>query len=204
MRHTFQIAFSNHVGLKRKYCFSMNSSASCQKWRELLEKHIKETKGTKSVKGSSSRDVARQAAETVSLQVLRDALISTEEIAQPTEENTAFRPRGNAAAQPESDIGPRSRTGSISAVYAQFALKEKYELVSLLPVQGENDMDKTSQKGNTRTGKELVLLCRQNSLMPGLLNLLLAGAEYKLEDGYAHEGSVDRDANVLRSKGKRV
>lgn len=204
MRHTFQIAFSNHVGLKRKYCFSMNSFASCQEWRELLEKHIKETKGAKSIKGSSSRDVARQAAEAVSLQVLRDALISTEETAQLTKENTAFRPRGNAAAQPESDTGPRSRTGSISAVYAQLALKEEYELVPRQPVQEENDMDKASQKGNARTGKELVLLCRQNSLMPWLLNLLLAGAGYEPGDGYAHEGSVDRDANVLQSKGKRV
>ncbi|KGB74832.1 hypothetical protein CNBG_0670 [Cryptococcus deuterogattii R265] len=204
MRHTFQIAFSNHVGLKRKYCFSMNSFASCQEWRELLEKHIRETKGAKSIKGSSSRDVARQAAEAVSLQVLRDALISTEETAQLTKENTAFRPRGNAAAQPESDTGPRSRTGSISAVYAQHALKEEYELVPRQPVQEENDMDKASQKGNARTGKELVLLCRQNSLMPWLLNLLLAGAGYEPGDGYAHEGSVDRDANVLQSKGKRV
>lgn len=64
-------------------------------------------------------------------------------------------------------------------------------------------MDKASKKANTRTGKELVLLCRQNSLVPRLVNLLHAGAVHGPDDGQAREGN-DRVENVVRSKGKRV
>lgn len=153
MRHTFQIAFSNRIGLKRKYCFSTNSSAACRKWIELLEKQIKETKGAKPMKESSSRNVVRQTAEAVSFQVLRDALITSEETAQPTQESTVFRPGGNGTAQAEKDVEPRSRTGSISATYSQFALKEEYELGPLQPHKEKRTWTRHQKKPTQGRGR---------------------------------------------------
>ncbi|KAK4686095.1 hypothetical protein P7C73_g4037, partial [Tremellales sp. Uapishka_1] len=147
MKHTFHLSFVNHLGSKRKYCISVNDNATRDKWVVALGKQIRAA----SVQSTTSR--IKQVATAVSLQVLRDALI-------PPEEKPEDKKRTN-------------RTGSVSVAFraenGNATEKEPQPVVT-----GEEDRGGMVE---VQTGKELVLLCRQNSLLPGLLELLQAGVE---------------------------
>ncbi|WVQ80725.1 hypothetical protein IAT38_002830 [Cryptococcus sp. DSM 104549] len=212
MRHTFQIAFVSHTGLKRKYCFSVNNAEARHKWGTMLKKQIQETKAAKSVPVVSQRQRIRQTAEAVSIQVLRDALIPPEQkpeashalqatgsnMGSTTRPITPLRPgtsgsisaaglRPGTAGAPEA---ARQRTGSVSIAYAQHALKEEYDLGPLQPTRAGNPSEAASGMVDLQTGKELVLLCKQNSLMPGLLELLQSGIEGGDVDQGGHGGEA--------------
>jgi hypothetical protein len=128
MAHTFQLAFVNHVGVKRKYCFSVDDAETRKRWGQVLSSQIKRSEGKR-----------LRAAETVALQVLRDALIGKED-------------------------ARRGRSNSVSAAFS-------HELGSTTHVSS----DKDSGLLDVQTGKELVLLCRQNSLLPLVLSFLQSG-----------------------------
>ncbi|OCF40196.1 hypothetical protein I317_06021 [Kwoniella heveanensis CBS 569] len=207
MKHTFHVAFANHNGLKRKYCFSVDNLETRRRWGTFLDRHIKMTKAIKSQSASTVDQKIRQTAEGVSIQVLRDALIPPEDkLALPVPSTSGGPARGNgtsnrlgssALARRDTNVGPdnspgrgggsrpststdreRGRAGSVSIAYAQHAYKDEYDLGPLQPTRGGgNTSDKQSGMLDIQTGKELVLLCRQNSLLPGLLELLHAGKE---------------------------
>ena len=129
MRHTFHIAFVSHLGLKRKYCFSVPELAIHAKWQTLLDRQIAATTSA----NAQPTTRVRRAAEDVALQVLRDAVVPPE---------------------------TTKRSNSISVTTGGTR---------------EVDLDGAGGMVQCLTGKELVLLCRQNSLLPGLLELLQAG-----------------------------
>ncbi|WVO15789.1 hypothetical protein L204_103451 [Cryptococcus depauperatus] len=210
MRHTFQISFTNQNGLKRRYCIGVNTAETCHRWRTLLEKQIQETSELKmKVRSHEKSSTIRQTAEAVSLQVLRDALMSPEEkmdISHCSSDKSSQSVASGGFRPNTATDQSRSRAGSVSLAYAQYALKEEYDLGPLQPTRGNDTIDTTSSLVGTRTGKELVLLCRQNSLMPGLLELLHAGtgrssAESTDDDGIGEGRNMERFA---RSKGIRV
>lgn len=161
MRHTFHVAFVSHLGLRRKYCFSVADAQTRQRWGALLHRQVAATRQAKAAlslgPSASQWDQVRLAADSVALQVLRDALI-------PPDEKRSERP----------ELG--GRKGSVSATYMQGLGRGESGLGPLQPSKGTGMEDKT-QRGlvEVQTGKELVLLCRQNSLLPGLLELLQAG-----------------------------
>lgn len=155
MRHTFQISFISPTNLKRKYCFSVPSDENKTKWRQLLQKQVMICKSKVQASIPISNEL-RQVAEKVSLQVLRDAVIP-QDIPQPD--------------------GTRARQASVSTAYDQLAGRDEKALGPLQPSKSNTISDRTSGMVDVRTGKELVLLCRQNSLLPGLLELLSAGRE---------------------------
>ena len=155
MRHTFQISFISPTNLKRKYCFSVPNDETKTKWGQLLQKQVMICKSEAQASMPKSNEL-RQVAEKVSLQVLRDAVI----------------PQDTPIAN-----GAHSRQGSVSTTYDQLAGRDEKALGPLQPSKSNTISDRTSGMVDIRTGKELVLLCRQNSLLPGLLELLSAGRE---------------------------
>jgi hypothetical protein len=122
------------------------------KWGQVLRKQIAIYKSKAT---NPSEKQLRQIAEKVSLQVLRDAVI------------------------PPDDTSPkqnRARQGSVSTTYEHTAGRDEKALGPLVaPTKAGSE--RTSGLVEIRTGKELVLLCRQNSLLPGLLELLSSGRE---------------------------
>lgn len=155
MRHTFHISFFSPTNLKRKYCFAVPNDEMKIKWGQLLHKQITICKSKAQASVPKANEL-RQVAEKVSLQVLRDAVIP-QDIHQPN--------------------GTRARQGSVSTTYDQLAGRDEKALGPLQPSKSHTISDRTSGMVDIRTGKELVLLCRQNSLLPGLLELLSAGRE---------------------------
>lgn len=148
MQNTFHISFTSQANVKRNYCFSAPTSEAKSKWAQLLRKQISTCRARAQ---SSSIDELRQVAEQVSLQVLRDAVI----------------PRDDGSKQARI----AGRRGSVSTTYDQLAGKDEVALGPLQPLKGGSSSDNVGLVG-IQTGKELVLLCRQNSLMPGLLEML--------------------------------
>lgn len=184
MRHTFHLSFLSPTNVKRKYCFSFPDLDTHRRWGLALEKQIGQTQ-TRQKKSTSE---LRKAAEVVSLQVLRDAVIP------PTTPQDINATNG------------RTRQGSVSTTYQHVEGKEEAELgplqTSRVPVKAD---EATTGLVEIQTGKELVLLCRQNSLLPGLLELLTAGRENRTEvvkpvvasgRGYGQHGQHGRKASV--------
>lgn len=162
MQHTFQLSFPAHDNVKRKYCFSVPDSETHQRWVHAMEKQIATAKSKQSRPASSQ---LRQIAETVSLQVLRNALIP------PQAEDPGVN-------------GTHARQGSVSTTYPHMAGREEADLGPLQPGRSATATGSTNGMVDVQTGKELVLLCKQNSLLPGLLALLSAVRE----DGSGNKG----------------
>lgn len=124
----------------------------------------------------------RKVAEAVSLQVLRDALLPP----PPSDHPTARYDNMDSKAQGQGhgDGMGKTRQGSVSTTYKHLVSTEEAELGPLQPPRTAFSPD-TPQSGlvDVQTGKELVLLCRQNSLLPGLLELLTAGREDMTKSG---------------------
>ncbi|GAA6008772.1 uncharacterized protein JCM10292_004665 [Rhodotorula paludigena] len=123
MQHTFQLSFTNHLDVKRKYMFSCISAEA----RALWLKHLRDRIG----ESSSARPASDQtllAAHTASVQALRDVLLPPEEpITVPA---AAPSPRPNIAAprfgQPVSApvraggrLGTPTRAGTSAAGLAR-------------------------------------------------------------------------------------
>lgn len=160
MRHTLHVAFVSPTGLKRKYCFSVLDSETRQKWGQLLTRQISTMQTLTSRPIINAQQRIRQAAQAVSLQVLRDALIPPEEKSEPVEKKERDR---------------LVRAGSVSVTYDQQMGKQEGDLGPLQPSKVVGGSTKQSGLLEVQSGKELVLLCRQNSLLPGLLELLQTG-----------------------------
>ncbi|WWC70689.1 uncharacterized protein I206_104640 [Kwoniella pini CBS 10737] len=184
MKNTFHVSFISHLGIKRKYCFSLNDIETKRRWGKSLSEQIQQSKQFKSsIKETVTNDEGdirnriRQTAENVSIQVLRDALIPPENkiVVPPVHKDIQEEITKNNRSSISST---RQRSGSVSIAYTQ-SLREEQDLGPLIPTKSTNLNTQSKQSGlmEIQTGKALVLLCRQNSLLPGLLELLHSGKE---------------------------
>lgn len=74
MRHTFQMAFQNHNGTKRRYMFSVDDSLLRHQWVSYLRQHV--DNATQLLRSTHPTTPAlRQAAESIAFRVLQDTLI---------------------------------------------------------------------------------------------------------------------------------
>lgn len=189
MNHTFQIAFVNHLSVKRKYLFSMNSAETKYDWVDTLKQRIEnaplEQEGTPK---------ATKIAAAVALQVLRDALLAPEEA--PTlilSNKPTFGGRTGFGSPPSSRQGLKSaagmqRSNSISKTYAHGAGKAESDLneraianssahlevaVSMARRGSKDDEKQTSA---SKTGAEIINIVQQNSLLPLVLGFVSIGA----------------------------
>jgi hypothetical protein len=144
MKHTFHLSFPNHLGEKRRYCFSLPDAELRTIWGVLLPRQAAITRQRKSVPASTAQAKIKAAAEAVALLVLRDALVPSHKAPHRAQ-----------------------RSGSVSVVHTQEGEAGKKE-------QHEHGSSCREFMAET-TGKEVVLVCRQNSLLPGMLELLQAG-----------------------------
>jgi hypothetical protein len=177
MKHTFQVSFSNHLGFKRKYCFSVTERSVLAKWAATLPRQIMLARQATAIVPSTPEQRVRAAAEAVALQVLRDALIPPVQEERATQrDRDRDREREWERDREKLDGRPRlERSGSVSIAYAEVAGKDEKDLGPLIANKPGNATDRTGGMMECQTGKELVLVCRQNSLLPGMLELLRAG-----------------------------
>ena len=160
MRNTFHVSFISHNGLRRKYCFSVAEPETKARWGALLRRQIAATRSARSETIETAQQRIRQAAEAVSLTVLRDATIA------PDEKESR-----------NPNVSRVVRAGSVSVAYDEQAGKNEKALGPLQAGKAGGVSARLDGMMELQTGKELVLLCRQNSLLPGLLELLQAGIE---------------------------
>ncbi|KAK9898331.1 hypothetical protein P389DRAFT_32306 [Cystobasidium minutum MCA 4210] len=201
MNHTFQIAFVNHLGVKRKYLFSLSNAETKYNWVDTLRTRIENSP-------VEQPDVPRPArlSDAVSLQVLRDALIAPDEPAPVLANKVPLhggRPgfttppnsRGKSAAN-GGGVGTLQRSSSFSKTYAHGLGKAESDLTEqrrpsvtntslLAPLsmrRGSRDDEKSvqqqqQQQQHYKTGHEIVTAVRQNSLLPLVLGFVGAGVE---------------------------
>lgn len=161
MDHTFHLAFGTPNGAKRRYCISLPDAHARSKWALLLPRQINRCRtlaATTSIEAESGSQEAKRkiAADALALSVLRDALVQS---------------------APAVSGG---RRGSISTTYALGAGKDESETLGPLGAVNNGTTARTSgnatwtggEVGAKTTGKEVVLVCRQNSLLPDMLDLL--------------------------------
>jgi hypothetical protein len=92
MRNTFQLAFLNQAGVKRKYMFSVDDPIIRNEWATSLRRHIDSAKVIASAPGGSAPDAApkfHKAADAVAFQVLQDTLMG------PSVPAGSHRPNGS-------------------------------------------------------------------------------------------------------------
>jgi hypothetical protein len=196
MSHTFQIAFVNHLNVKRKYLFSLSAAEAKFNWIDTLRQCIEN-----SPVQQASTPRATKVTEAVSLQVLRDALIAPEEVApvlvnKPLLNNVQ---NGRLQSPPNSRGGMRTagglqRSNSFSKTYSHGAGKAEVDLGERRPSAHANlpagsgnlhtntaaNMARRGSRddahvAHAKAGTEIVHIVQQNSLMPLVLGFVSAG-----------------------------
>ncbi|KAI0093390.1 hypothetical protein BDY19DRAFT_990034 [Irpex rosettiformis] len=202
MRNTFQIAFLNHHGEKRKYMFSVEDPLVRHQWTVSLKQNIDAASNPPPprVEPSGSRFKSQKAVEDLTLKVLQDTLISSEDdFSSPFPSavdhalarlngssastngspNTSYvHSTPNKARRQSKDTITHARSKSRSQVYHRHGLG-----------RWEPDADESEEDGLLRrdisssqlagekawSGHDLEVICRQNSSLPSLLAYLCLG-----------------------------
>ncbi|TFK85563.1 hypothetical protein K466DRAFT_551902 [Polyporus arcularius HHB13444] len=199
MRNTFQVAFLNHTGLKRRYMFSVDDPLIRHQWTVSLKRQLDIASSTPVAGPSTSR-----AAEALAFKVLQDTLINSEENSasfsgpylSPVDQayarlNGGNRSRSDSVNSALGRMGTRrlnvppshTRSKSRSQLYRENGAG-KYE--SELDEDHDRGMDSSpSQRldGRLWSGHELEVYCRQNSSIPAVLAYLQVGL---VGDGHAN------------------
>ncbi|KAI0633900.1 hypothetical protein C8Q77DRAFT_822680 [Trametes polyzona] len=200
MRNTFQLAFVNHTGLKRRYMFSVDDPLIRHNWIVSLKRQIEIATTASQVEAGSSSSTSR-AAEALAFKVLQETLIS------PEDGGSAYAvPYPSAVAQALARLNgaSRSRSGSVSSSFgasgqhrqsrpegpsAHVRSKSRSQLYRRHgPGKMESELDDEDERG-AGAGDEstppshariwsmhdLETVCRQNSAIPALLAYLQVG-----------------------------
>ena len=183
MKHTFKIEIPASATSKRVYCFSLAHGDTYARWENHLTKQVEVARQVADRVPVTVRERLRAAAGKMATAVLQDALIPSGSSAQARSRIGTSAEREKVAKLPRPIPLRRTRSGSVSVAYPALH-REETLLVNHLPPNGaslgsaEDAPDKMN--GYTaneivQTGKEIVLLCRQNSLLPGVIELLKPG-----------------------------
>lgn len=192
MNYTFQIAFVNHLSVKRKYLFSMSSADLKFKWIDILRQRIEGCPGDATVPHASKM------AGAVALQVLRDSLLAPDDVVPVMTKPLPFAARSGFHSPPGSRAGLKSagglqRSNSFSRTYAHGAGKAELDLQERRPsatlqphsLNSQGSLPLGSQRRDSRdeaksrfakTGSDIVNMVQQNSALPLALGYIAAGA----------------------------
>ncbi|KAM0791694.1 hypothetical protein ACM66B_003967 [Microbotryomycetes sp. NB124-2] len=132
MQHTFQVSFTNHLDVKRKYMFSTLSADRRAEWLQAMRHQT-----ALCLRKPRPASAALEAGEAVAVQVLRDSLIQPDEPVAVLS-SAAPSPRPNTAA-------PRFGTASAAAAAAAAA-------ATTLPVPATPTVLRNRQGTPTRAG----------------------------------------------------
>ena len=198
MQHIFHLSFQNHLGLKRKYLYSFQDAESRATTFEILQQLIERTREAKQnwkdtpVMSSASRQLADQ----ISIRVLQSSLITKgnslkESGSRKSKKNV---PGGTLSRRPSNPASNFPVTSSLvrNPSWRQEhlhhdtspALEQTYrfdDTASFREGADNQDLDigPTATSAPTtdtpHTGKDIVLICRQNSLLPVVLGFLRYG-----------------------------
>jgi hypothetical protein len=186
MTHGLLVSFTSATGQKRRQRYSMPDQTSAMTLMQSIRTQSAKVKALASQRYPDGEEDARtggdalpprlmHAAEHLSLKVLRDSLMS--EYATP---------HGIELEGPEGDSTPKAAKPlgkwTMSSAQARYGAKEAFKTTLSSPYAQSTPMKKprTTAHGDESkerpankvlTGKDLVLICRQNSLIPVVLGL---------------------------------
>ncbi|KAI0666691.1 hypothetical protein C8Q78DRAFT_983930 [Trametes maxima] len=191
MRNTFQVAFVNHTGLKRRYMFSVDDPLIRHQWTISLKRQIEiATSQAQASSLSTSR-----AAEALAFKVLQETLISPEEggfsyaLPYPSAIDQALaRLNGTSRSRSgsvSSSFGNGQRRNGTNGPPAHVRSKSRSQLYRRHgPGKLESELDDEDERGNESSppshGRvwsmhDLEMVCQQNSSIPHVLAYLQVG-----------------------------
>jgi hypothetical protein len=195
MKHTFQVAFVNHLGVKRKYCFSLEDAESRDTWCTALSTHIERTQHENAPRRTSDLMPAplRAAARSIALRVLQDSLIAV------AEDHEGHSGKVEAPIFPGSGAAPTSFSPTSSLKKPKIVRQMTGRRVSVAKIMQEShgnmlgtgsdlppvdEAELPEMPANAQKGKDIVLICRQNSILDIVLGLLrhAGGGDQNLMD----------------------
>jgi serine/arginine repetitive matrix protein 2 len=199
MRNTFQLAFLNQTGVKRKYMFSVDDPIIRNEWATSLRRQIDSAKITASTLGGSASPVApkfHRAAEAVAFKVLQDTLMGPSmSVGNHRTNGSHFIQASHNGTNPyltgstASFTSPHSRPKSRSKVYHRHgAGKNELDLGHRSPNDSQESNDsspESSDKAHTPedrfdgalwTTRDLEMQCQQNSSISLVLSFLQVAA----------------------------
>ncbi|KAE9411392.1 hypothetical protein BT96DRAFT_983145 [Gymnopus androsaceus JB14] len=190
MRNTFQVAFVNHCGIKRRYMFSVDDPLIRHQWTVSLKKHVDDTTTSSMTSMSSSSSPSSRfyrAAELVAFKVLQETLIGKDSCAEqrtsPASDHVPYSPSPAPRATRGLRMGPTHvRSKSRSQVYFQSkAGRNELDIANGFNGRGLFDHDEpmpnTVQTDSAPiwTGRDLEIQCLQNSSIALVLSFLQVG-----------------------------
>ena len=196
MRNTFQIAFLNPSGEKRKYMYSVDDPVIRHEWTSSLKRQMEVARSglggpVGDVGPTSEQMLVYRAAEELSFKVLQDTLLSRD-MNGSTEltagsHSSLMRQRNPISPTPftaSSKVYPRSQ--SRSQMYRLGAGKHEQELSNGNGTNMTSQLDDFTRElnGDVRlwTSAELETLCQQNSAIAHVLSLLQVASPYDVDD----------------------
>ncbi|KAI0656538.1 hypothetical protein C8Q70DRAFT_921270 [Cubamyces menziesii] len=194
MRNTFQVAFVNHTGLKRRYMFSVDDPLIRHQWAVSLKRQIDIATALAQRQPQASGSSTSRAVEALAFKVLQETLIAPED--GGASYGTPF-PSAVEQALARLNGASRSRSGSLSSAYggnggqyrngaaAHVRSKSRSQLYRRHgPGKMESELDDEDERGAESSppshGRiwsmhDLEMVCRQNSSIPTLLAYLQIG-----------------------------
>ncbi len=164
MRNTFQLAFVNHEGLKRRYMFNVNDPVIKVKWITELQRRCDDA--TSSRKSMASR--FHRAVDVMAFRALQETLMGP-----PHSDKSFERSNGRST-------GGHVRSKSRSQIYHRQAGRQELDLGNgtLGSDQDDEDGDGEDNAEDQKTWSydELALQCQQNSSIGLLLSYLQVGS----------------------------
>ncbi|KAI8994088.1 hypothetical protein BD414DRAFT_457527 [Trametes punicea] len=203
MRNTFQVAFVNHTGLKRRYMFSVDDPLIRHQWMVSLKRQIDLVSAAQQQSSPSGPSITR-AAEALAFKVLQETLISPEESGS-AHAAPYLPPIDQALAR--LTAASRSRSGSASSAFgsgsselqlsgaqcrsrpdggaAHARSKSRSQLYHRHgPGKMESELDEEEElgvesslpsHGRIWSMHDLETVCRQNSSIPSVVAYLQVG-----------------------------
>lgn len=198
MQHIFHLAFQNHLGLKRKYIYSFQDAGTKANTFDILQQLIERTREAKQnwkdtpVMSSASRQLADQ----ISIRVLQSSLITKGDSLKVSgsRKRKQDHPGGTPSRRPSNPASIHPGTHNLRnptwrPEYLHHdtspALEQAYKFDDTASFRegaeiGDPDAGPTaasahSNNDSAHTGKDIVLICRQNSLLPVVLGFLRYG-----------------------------
>ena len=225
MRNTFNLAFSNHQGVKRRYMFSVDDPLIRHQWTVSLKRQIDIAQANRMSPASVGAQKFHRAAERIAFKVLQEALMNPDpqgllaRAASPRSPYVSvFSNEQRHALRPDFQNGKRDshvRSKSRSQVYHKHGAG-KFELD--LNQSGYSSYDSTSGDENGRvaskggqdhdyrsegrlwSGRDLELHCQQSSSIALVLSYVLDFHMPQFTDlvasSYLQVGSPDLDQHL--------
>jgi serine/arginine repetitive matrix protein 2 len=181
MRHTFQMAFLNHNGAKRRYMFSVEDPLIRHQWALSLRRHVDQASASFKLSSTGSSKLQR-AADRLAFRVLQETLIGmppASAIHHPQRHKDPTRIGHNASDHSFSDPQPpHIRSKSRSKLYHRHgAGKHEPDISYGVAERDENllsdDRDlQPRNEGPLWTARELELHCLHSSSIASVLSYL--------------------------------